>query len=672
MSADENLAMMSTKEAYGHFIKTGELISWSINPIISESWKRCYDMGVNPDDGASHSFLSDTELAELLDSKRDLIRLALPLLERIYKFVEGTGFLVMLTDERGFIMEEFGDPETIKNSYEINFFKGACWNEKEVGTNAIGTGIVVKKPLQITSCEHYCKKHHKWTCSSAPIFDQEGQLTGILNMSGPSRETHKHTLGIVVAAAEAIMFQMGMQLKNRELSIANNRMNNIFSTMSDGVIVIRSDGLISQINPVAEKILLQSDNEVKMLPIDQLINNPAQVMNMLHSGEDYHDTDMVMQTSKGPVYCLASGKPIRDEKDLIIGGVIIFNLAKKIHTLVNRMSGAHATFQFADIIGKSQHMQECIQIAYLASARNSNILLQGESGPGKESFAQSIHNKSANKNGPFVAINCGAIPRELLGSELFGYVEGAFTGALKGGRPGKFEMASGGTLFLDEIGEMSLGEQVALLRAIQEKEITRIGDNRVIPVDARIICATNRDLKREVEKGNFRQDLYYRLIVISITLPPLRDRREDIPLLFQYFLKDISMKMSLPVAHINLEAMDLLISYDWPGNIRELQNVAERMINIANGEDITVRHLPQEILQPVQKVDYAPLNSFDKQPTVNMERDRKKQLYAELEYQEIINLLAKHQGNISRVARDMGISRNTIYRKMKQYNIRFS
>ncbi|MFA6809004.1 MAG: sigma 54-interacting transcriptional regulator, partial [Eubacteriales bacterium] len=278
---------------------------------------------------------------------------------------------------------------------------------------------------------------------------------------------------------------------------------------------------------------------------------------------------------------------------------------------------------------------------------------------------------SSRKKGPFVAINCGAIPRELLSSELFGYIEGAFTGALKGGRPGKFEMASGGTLFLDEIGEMPLGEQVALLRAIQEKEITRIGDSRIIPVDARIVCATNRNLKNEVEKGNFRQDLYYRLNVISITLPPLRERREDIPLLLQYFLQDISIKMGVPVAHMNLGIMDYLISYDWPGNIRELQNVVERMINIANGEDISVKHLPQEIMHPMKKVDYTPINGLDIQTTVNTKRDKKKQLFAELEHKEIVNLLSKYQGNVSRAAREMGISRNTIYRKMKQYNISF-
>jgi transcriptional regulator of acetoin/glycerol metabolism len=666
------LAEINMEALYHHFIKTGELQSSSINPIIAASWQRCFSMGVNPSDGRSSCILSDVELEALLAKRADLINVSLPLMKQIYKFVSGSGFLVMLTDEQGYIMEVLGDSEPLKNAEQLNFIKGAAWTEKEVGTNAIGTVVMVAEPLQISGCEHYCQEHHHWTCSSAPIFDEQGKLIGILDMSGPSQETHKHTLGIVVSAAQAIMFQMGLQQKNRELTITNNRMQNIFYTMSDGVIVLNRDGLIMQLNPVAEDILMRKNNDVKMLAIDQLISNSSQVKNMLNSGEDYDDIETVMQTLTGPVYCIASAKPIRDDNGRLTGGVIIFNLIKKIKNLVNRFSGAHATFQFEDIIGKSQRLQECIQIASLSAARKSNILLQGESGTGKELFAQAIHNRSANKKGPFLAINCGAIPRDLLGSELFGYVEGAFTGALKGGRPGKFEMASGGTLFLDEIGEMPLGEQVALLRVIQEKQITRIGDSRVIPVDVRIICASNRNLRKEVENGGFRQDLYYRLNVMFIALPSLRERRDDIPVLLKYFLKDISLKMGLPVAHIDLETTEYLISYDWPGNVRELQNVVERMINISNGADITLHHLPQEILHPVQKIDYTAVAGDDVQNTVNSKRIGRKQLFAELEQQEIMNLLSQNGGNVSQAAREMGISRNSIYRKMKRYNISIS
>jgi len=257
----------------------------------------------------------------------------------------------------------------------------------------------------------------------------------------------------------------------------------------------------------------------------------------------------------------------------------------------------------------------------------------------------------------------------LLGSELFGYVEGAFTGARRGGRTGKFELASGGTLFLDEIGEMPLGKQVSLLRAVQEKEITRIGDDKIIPVDVRIICATNKDLKTEVEKGNFRQDLYYRLNVIKIRLPSLRERREDIPLQFGYFLEQMSEKMEMQIPRVEPEVIDYLRSYDWPGNVRELQNVVERMINISNGQAITIDHLPNEILQYSSDLNDVPGMEMSSEVSVSMQRERQKELRTRMEQQEIIRLISKHGGNISRVAQEMGISRNTIYRKMKRYGI---
>lgn len=307
-------------------------------------------------------------------------------------------------------------------------------------------------------------------------------------------------------------------------------------------------------------------------------------------------------------------------------------------------------------------------MASLAAHSMSTVLLQGESGTGKEVFAQAIHNRSARRKGPFVAVNCGAIPRELIASELFGYSEGAFTGAKRGGRPGKFELASGGTLFLDEIGDMPLEQQVALLRVLQEKKITRIGGDKMIPVDIRVICATNRDLKQEVEQGRFRKDLYYRINVITINLPPLRKRREDIPLLVEHFLKKISRDWGMQVDRVEPEVMTYLTRYNWPGNVRELQNVLERMISMADGPVIGLDLLPLEIYTNGSGDDQDPLSL----PRVNRlfrERQHKKQLLAEKESQEIIALLAKHGGNVSRVARDLGVSRNTLYRKMKQYNI---
>ena len=362
--------------------------------------------------------------------------------------------------------------------------------------------------------------------------------------------------------------------------------------------------------------------------------------------------------------CLASGKPVKDEQDRLTIGVIFLNPINRLNKLINRFSGAHATFTFDDIIGSGKALAKAVQIGIQASSSESNVLLRGESGTGKEMFAQAIHNRSARRQGPFIAINCGAIPRELIGSELFGYVEGAFTGAYKRGRPGKFELASGGTLFLDEIGDMPLDQQVSLLRVLQDKSITRIGGEKSLLIDVRIICATNKDLRMEIAHGNFREDLYYRLNVISLSLPPLREHREDVPLLFKTFYERTCKKLGVEIAQVDPEVILRLQQYDWPGNMREFQNAVEKMVNIPYQHHIEVNSLPDEIMgslehhSPIPPVPHHGPTSFREQ------RARIKEELAEQERREILELLSRNRGNLSRTARAMGLSRTSLYRKL--------
>jgi len=468
------------------------------------------------------------------------------------------------------------------------------------------------------------------------------------------------------------MAYRAMEIKenNRKLVLTNNQLNNILQSMSDGVLMVDHQGIITQVNPSAEKIIGKTAQEMKGSPVkDVTVGKALCIEKMLAKQQSYYDVELMLDTAAGHIYCVSSGKPILDDQGTLNGGVILLRPMEKVQRLVNRFSGAQANFHFRHIIGNSAEIRETVRLASHAASTMSTVLLQGESGTGKEVFAQAIHNRSARRKGPFVAVNCGAIPRELIASELFGYAEGAFTGAKRGGRPGKFELASGGTLFLDEIGDMPLDQQVALLRVLQDKKITRVGGDKMIPVDIRIICATNRDLKQEIEKGRFREDLYYRLNVITIEVPPLRRRREDIPLLVDYFLKKIGRDWGVEIESVEPEVMEYLTRYEWPGNVRELQNVVERMISMADGNTIGLNLLPPEIYNAN---DLA--NSQEKVVPVRMgrlsrERQNRKQLLAEKESQEILALLTKHGGNVSQVARDMGVSRNTLYRKMKQYNI---
>jgi len=459
--------------------------------------------------------------------------------------------------------------------------------------------------------------------------------------------------------------------RNRELVLANNHLNNILQTMSDGVITFDEHGIVTRGNPSSEQILGIKNQDLVGSSVKDILGDKALFIDKLLSNQEtFTEVEVMVDTQDGLFHCLASAKPITDDHGVLTGGLVLVRPIEKVQNLVNRFIGAQATFHFKDIIGSSNELQETIRVASLAAPSMCSVLLQGESGTGKELFAQAIHNRSPHRKGPFVAVNCGAIPRELIASELFGYEEGAFTGAKRGGRPGKFELASGGTLFLDEIGDMPLEQQVALLRVLQEKKVTRIGGSKVIPVDFRIICATNKKLSLEVKKGNFREDLFYRVKVISIDIPPLRQRPDDIPVLFEHFLNKISNEWGWSIQDVNPDVIDYLKRYHWPGNVRELQNVVERMVSIAEGNRIEFRYLPAEIYSPGSSNHSEP-SSLSQVVRIADQREKRKKQLAEQECREIVGLLTKHGGNVSEVAKELGLSRNTLYRKMKTYNINY-
>ena len=307
-------------------------------------------------------------------------------------------------------------------------------------------------------------------------------------------------------------------------------------------------------------------------------------------------------------------------------------------------------YQFENIIAKSAKMQQVVEVIKVVAKSNATVLITGESGTGKELVARAIHSQSYRKDKPFVAVSCAALPESLLESELFGHEKGAFTGA-HAQRRGKFEVANRGSLFLDEIGEMSANIQVHLLRVLEEKEFTRVGGNELIKVDVRVISATNKDMKKVVANGQFREDLYYRLNVVTIELPPLRERKEDIPLLAQHFLKKFAVENQKEITGFSPEATDFLLKYEWPGNVRELENAIERAVILAKNSYIEVADLPRESLTLARS---APLVKS----------------LAEVEKNHILNILAKTRGNnYSEAARILGISRVTLYNKIKAYGL---
>ncbi len=367
--------------------------------------------------------------------------------------------------------------------------------------------------------------------------------------------------------------------------------------------------------------------------------------------------------------------PVLDEDgEVVYGfGMVIFDDLKKLQEVLEKnkllegklhiyqeelknMRGAKYSWQ--SIIGNSVVMQVVKGMAAKAAKTDSNVLINGESGTGKELFAHAIHNDSKRFDGPFIKINCAAIPKDLLESELFGYEEGAFTGAKKQGKIGKFELANGGTIFLDEIGDMPLDMQVKILRVLQEKEVERIGGNKTIPIDCRIIAATNRDLETRIKEGEFREDLYYRLNVINVEVPPLRSRKEDIEILTLKLMEKLSNSLGKYVSNITVDALDCLKAYNWPGNIRELENVVERAINMTEGETIEIQHLPPFIIahKPNETTEVTILTSL-------------RHAVEEVEKATILKCLNAVNYNKLKAAKILGISRTSLYEKIEKFNI---
>ncbi|VBB08790.1 Hypothetical protein LUCI_4080 [Lucifera butyrica] len=441
MKAESSGVLGHTYHQWEEFIAGKNYDAGEVHLHIVESWRRCYRSGVDPYSMEPHPSLDRWTLNKVLKEKERLIKIAKPFMTNLYKFVKGSGFVVVLTDENGYIMEMFGDEDTLQNPMTRDFFCGASWREEAAGTNAIGTALIIREPIQVSGAEHFCHKHHSLTCSAAPIFDLNGEIIGILDMSGASHASHLHTLGIVVAAAEAIMAQLSIRQKNYELALVNKRLTNFFNTVSDGVLIVDKEETVIEINPAAREMLSKPEQEVRGMPVHSLFSHKScPAGKKLTINEPYTDVEVMIDRRDDVCHCVASGEPFIDEQGKVTGGIIILRPIKQVKNLVNRFGGFYATLRFSDIIGQSSEIREVTRLATLMATTTSNILLQGESGTGKEIFAQAIHNRSSQRSGPFIALNCGAIPRELIGSELFGYEDGAFTGAKRGGKPGKFEL----------------------------------------------------------------------------------------------------------------------------------------------------------------------------------------------------------------------------------------
>lgn len=416
-----------------------------------------------------------------------------------------------------------------------------------------------------------------------------------------------------------------------------------------GIVLYNKNGNIEFINNYVKKYLF--DNELELFSIFQELKDSSSKNNFKALTKLYKDF-LFLLFPKGDLqegYIL-----LVKEKNFFSS---VFNITKYTDK---------EKYDFKNIIGKSPQILKVIDECQRISNNNSNILITGESGTGKEFFARAIHNNSFRKNAPFIPVNCGAIPKELIESELFGYEAGAFTGANKNGYIGKFELAEGGTIFLDEIGEMPLSMQVTLLRVLQDKCITKIGSKKCTKIDVRIIAATNKDLKKAISENLFRKDLYYRLNAFSIHIPPLKDRIGDIPLFLDYLLKEKSIEFNKPIPIIPNTLFQKIILYCWPGNIRELENFVENFVAL---DGISTYDINLEECHCLTHDNLGNRIVYNEKEIKKVEDIEEVLPFAELEKREIKKAIKAYNRNMTKVAQALGISRNALYTKIKKYEI---
>lgn len=647
------------KNKWELFIKKDILDKEGIREVIYDSWIRSKGYNINPYGKNISNLLSRNEFFEKKREFLPLLQTAKPFMTSLYDTIENPNIMIRLIDREGYVLDHIGEDVIIKLFNPSAANDGYSVKEEVIGTNAIGLAMITGEAAQVVGVEHYLKEYHEWTSSACPIRDYMGDMLGVLSITARYNDAHPHTLGMVVAAAEAIENELKLEESNKKLRMANEGFYQIMESISEGIIRIDNAGYITTMNRFARKLLGFSEDEMLNKNIKYIIPQEKieEIMGRIYARKKYEEEEVSFNTKSGrKKTCIVNITPIKltSSTDLA-GSVITFREKRVVHSLVNKIVGANARFTFDDILGESEAIIRAKKTAIISASTDLTILLQGESGTGKEMFAQAIHNESKRKNNPFVFLNCGAIPRDLVSSELFGYVEGAFTGSKKGGHPGKFELADGGTIFLDEIGDMPLDSQTNLLRVLEDRKVVRVGGHELIPIDVRVIAATNKDLLREVEMGNFRRDLYYRLNVMPIYTPNVRDRKEDIRILIGHFLEKFSMATDKKIKRVEESFYDVMYNYDWPGNVREIQNVMQVILNFAENNCIlTWRDAPFNIKSKSKS------SKTVKEPLLTLD---------EIEKSAIERTILEVGGNMQMAAKVLGIGRSTLYRKMEKYNI---
>jgi sigma-54 dependent transcriptional regulator, acetoin dehydrogenase operon transcriptional activator AcoR len=624
--------------------------------MIAISHRRSEQFGLSPDSRPDFTPASGTDLSYLVERNRLLYSHAVPAMETLYQQIANTHNMVLLTDAQGVIVHSLGDADFLEKANRVALTPGIAWSEESKGTNAIGTAIAERAPTTVHADQHFLSANHFLTCSAAPITDHRGNVVGVLDVSGDRRSFHKHTMALVRMSALMIENQMFAATFENAITLHFHTRPEFIGTLMEGIASFSPGGRFLAANRNGLFQLGLSYPALQAHTFSSLFGLPVSAL------YDHYRT-----AAPGLLdLCMHNGVRVRGRAELrLTNGVHVltgaFDDAPQMAPAIPQPPAKATTRRLSGLrylnTGDPQ-LEQVIDKVNRVLGRDVPIMIMGETGTGKELLAQAIHNDSPRAQGPFVAVNCASIPETLIESELFGYEDGAFTGARKKGAVGKILQANGGTLFLDEIGDMPYPLQARLLRVLQERMVTPLGSGKSIPVNVEVICATNHNLRRRIAEGLFREDLYYRLNGLVVKLPPLRERTD----LETVVRKILAAETESGITHtISDEVLRLFKRHKWPGNFRQLTNLLRTAAIMAGDEEeIGLRHMPDDFLDDIAETpDAAPASAPAAQQMIasgaNLE---------EMELAAILKSLEANGGNVSATARALGVSRNTIYRKL--------
>lgn len=629
----------------------------SVRPEIVESWIRSYNYGLDLFKTNVAPALDSESFERILQEKDLLLKTAQSYIFQLKNMLYGSNCIIILSDEQGVILNVVEAQDKIMN--EENHMKpGEVWSEATVGTCSHVLCILLECPIQMCGPEHYCESFKYTMASSAPIFDANDNLIGTLSIASQDYcSQNPHTLGLAVSMSWAI--------QNELRSTDNNEL--IHATLEayrDAVITINKKKMITKFNKLADSLLNTDQKELTGRRIEEILGFQPEINSAMETGEPRFGVQIIIDKANHK-FLLHSIQPVKNTNKQVTGCVLNLSTIQQTRKGFNHSGNDKAVVTFETIIGSSPQIMKTIETTKKFARIGANILIEGESGTGKELFAHAIHNQSRPK-GPFMVLNCAAIPKNLIESELFGYEGGAFTGAERQGKPGKIELAHHGTLFLDEIGDMPLELQPVLLRVLEDRTIMRIGGNKYIPIDFNLVAATNKDLLDLVKRGQFREDLYYRLAVFKVSIPPLRERGIDIIRLARHFISKAANKQQIPVPYLSESTTDILVKYNWPGNVRQLENAMVYAVNMCDDGIIEPEDLPAQIKDSFETT----YDEFSDQRKKEVSDRRGNNLSVrEMEKIAILQALQQTANNIGATAEILGLSKSTLYRRIKDYHI---